>query len=76
MRLGYEDDGISQDYLKGRATWIHFVYHDKTRTLRLSPGAPAGQTSQPVHRSLTLRLVTGGAGKTIVYDGKVKEVKL
>src|SRR6202012_676499 len=34
----YEDDGISQDYLKGIVTLIHLHWNDKARTLSLSPG--------------------------------------
>jgi alpha-glucosidase/alpha-D-xyloside xylohydrolase len=71
----YEDDGISQEYLKGKATWIHLVWKDKDRALTLSPGAPAGAVSQAVHRTFTVRLMTGGAPKTVKYEGKPVSVK-
>ncbi|MBS1662872.1 MAG: glycoside hydrolase family 31 protein [Bacteroidetes bacterium] len=71
----YEDDGISQDYLKGKASWIRMSWNDKTRTLSLSNGAPAGSASLPVHRSFTVKLMTGGSGKTIKYDGAPVSVK-
>jgi len=71
----YEDDGISQDYLKGIATWIHITWTDKTHTLTLSPGAPAGAVNQVVHRTFRIRLMTGGAVKTVEYGGMAVRVK-
>jgi alpha-glucosidase/alpha-D-xyloside xylohydrolase len=72
----YEDDGISLDYLKGKASWIHLAWKDKTRTLTLSPGAPPGATSQPIHRTFQVRLMTGDEAKTVRYDGTTVNVKL
>jgi alpha-glucosidase/alpha-D-xyloside xylohydrolase len=72
----YEDDGVTQDYLKGKASWIHLAWKDKTRTLRLSPGAPAGAISQPVHRTFSVQVMTGGAVKMVTYDGAAVSVKL
>jgi alpha-glucosidase/alpha-D-xyloside xylohydrolase len=68
----YDDDGSSQQYLHGKATWIRMRWNDDTRTLTLGPGAPAGQTSQPIHRRFLLRLMTRpvSAAKIITYDGK------
>jgi alpha-glucosidase/alpha-D-xyloside xylohydrolase len=68
----YDDDGISQQYLHGKATWIRLRWNDRTHTLTLEPGAPAGFTSQPIHRRFILRLMTRPASsdKTITYDGK------
>jgi alpha-glucosidase/alpha-D-xyloside xylohydrolase len=73
----YEDDGISQDYLKGKAVWIRLTWDDKTRTLSLSPGAPAGSTSKPVQQNFRIRLMMGAAAeKTILYTGKEMSVRL
>jgi alpha-glucosidase/alpha-D-xyloside xylohydrolase len=68
----YDDDGISQQYLHGKATWIRLHWNDHTHTLTLEPGAPAGFTSQPVHRRFILRLMTqpAASAKTVVYDGE------
>jgi alpha-glucosidase/alpha-D-xyloside xylohydrolase len=71
----YEDDGISLDYLKGKATWIHLVWNDKARTLILRPGAPAGYTSQPVQQRFRVRVMTGEAEKTVEYRGSELQVK-
>lgn len=72
----YEDDGISLDYLKGKASWIHMTWKDKARTLTLSPGAPAGFAGQPVHRTFVVKVMTGGASKTVKYDGAIVNLKM
>jgi alpha-glucosidase (family GH31 glycosyl hydrolase) len=41
----YDDDGISQEYLRGRGTWTRFVWDDRARRLTIEPGAPAGATN-------------------------------
>jgi alpha-glucosidase/alpha-D-xyloside xylohydrolase len=67
----YDDDGISQQYLRGHATWIRLTWDDRARTLTLQPGAPAGLTSQPVRRRFILRDMTRpAAAKTILYNGQ------
>ena len=73
----YEDDGISQDYLKGVATLIHLHWNDKARTLSLSPGeiglrpVEAGNhTPQPVQQKFIVQVMTGGTPKTILYKGQ------
>lgn len=72
----YQDDGISQDYLKGKATWIGMTWNDASRTLTLRPAAPAGNSNLPVHQSFKVQLMTGSAIKTIAYDGKPVSVQL
>ncbi len=66
----YEDDGISQDYLKGLATLIHFHWNDKARTLSLSPGETASPPPLPVKQKFIVKMMTGGAPKMIVYNGE------
>jgi alpha-glucosidase (family GH31 glycosyl hydrolase) len=72
----YEDDGTTLDYLKGKATWIHMTWNDKTHTLSLTPGAPSGSVNQPVHRTFQVRVMTGNTSMTVKYDGAVVNVKL
>jgi Glycosyl hydrolases family 31/Domain of unknown function (DUF5110) len=72
----YEDDGISQDYLSGKATWIRVTWDDKTRTLSLRPGSPAGFSSQPVQQTFVVRLMTGGADRTVKYKGEPVSIRL
>jgi alpha-glucosidase/alpha-D-xyloside xylohydrolase len=74
----YDDDGISQDYLQGKASWIRITWDDAGHTLTLHPGAPSGMTSQPVHRRFSLQMMTqaGKPVKTIDYKGEPLQVKL
>jgi len=74
----YDDDGISQDYLQGKASWIRMSWKEATHTLTLHPGAPAGGTSQPVHRAFAIQVMTrpDKSVKNIVYEGKRLEVRL
>ena len=70
----YEDDGLSQDYLKGKGTWIRMVWNDKARTLMLEPGAPKGSINVPVKRTFKVQLLPEGTSKTTTYDAKVVTV--
>jgi len=74
----YNDDGISQDYLKGKASWIRMTWDDAAHTLTLRPGAPAGMTSQPVHRRFAIRVMSqpGRPVKEVMYEGKPLKVKV
>ena len=66
----YEDDGISLDYLKGKATWIHMVWNDKLNQLSLEPGAPKGFTNQINKRMFKVELLPEGKTKNVNYSGK------
>jgi alpha-glucosidase/alpha-D-xyloside xylohydrolase len=73
----YQDDGISQDYLKGVATLIHLHWNDKARTLSLSPGEASllhseadSHKGRPVQQKFIVQVMTGGATKTVVYKGQ------
>ena len=74
----YDDDGISQDYLRGKATWIRITWEDATHTLTLRPGAPAGFTSQQVHRDFAVQVMTASAdaGKTVRYEGRIVSLQM
>ena len=74
----YDDDGISQQYLHGKATWISMRWNDSTHTLILSPGAPAGFTNLPVHRRFLIQLMTRPTASPtpIVYTGNPVAVPL
>ena len=64
----YDDDGISQQYLRGRATLTRITWSDHTRTLTLRPAAPG----LPVRRHFIVLDMTrpASSAKTIVYRGK------
>jgi alpha-glucosidase/alpha-D-xyloside xylohydrolase len=65
----YEDDGISQDYLKGRGSWTRLAWNDGTRQLTIEPGAPRGATNVPVQRTFKVELVPEGTTKDVTYTG-------
>jgi alpha-glucosidase/alpha-D-xyloside xylohydrolase len=71
----YEDDGISLDYLKGKAAWIHCTWDDAHTTLHIGPGAPAGYTNTPVQQTFHVRLMTTGAERTVIYKGMNTSVR-
>ena len=66
----YEDDGISQSYLKGEGSWIRMAWDDKTKKLKLEPGAPKGSTNVVVPRNFSVKLLPGGSVKQLAYNGK------
>ncbi|HVU55263.1 MAG TPA: TIM-barrel domain-containing protein [Puia sp.] len=65
----YDDDGISLDYLRGEAVWIRCVWDDAGKTLRLSPGAPAGSPDVVVARTFRVRVMPSGVEKVVLYKG-------
>jgi alpha-glucosidase (family GH31 glycosyl hydrolase) len=71
----YADDGISQDYLKARGTWIRMTWSDRTRRLSLEPGAPKGATNLATSRTFRVLLLPAGTTKDIRYDGKRVEIR-
>ena len=66
----YEDDGISLDYLKGKATWTHISWNDKAKQLSVEPAAPKGFTNQVNNRMFKVELLPEGITKDINYSGK------
>jgi alpha-glucosidase/alpha-D-xyloside xylohydrolase len=66
----YEDDGISQDYLKGRGTWTRLVWHDRVRQLTIEPGAPQGSTNLTMQRVFRVVLLPEGTSIDVTYSGK------
>ena len=65
----YEDDGISLDYLKGRATWTSMTWDDAAQVLTIEPGAPKGQTSLASNRIFKVQLLPEGTTKNVNYSG-------
>ena len=66
----YEDDGISQEYLAGKCTWIHFVWNDKLKQLVIKPGTSKGSTSNAVKQLFHVDLIPSGVIKKVNYDGR------
>jgi alpha-glucosidase/alpha-D-xyloside xylohydrolase len=70
----YEDDGISQDYLKGKATWTRITWNDKSKKLTIELGAPKGASSQVTDRTFKVQLLPEGTTKNVHFTGKRMEV--
>jgi alpha-glucosidase/alpha-D-xyloside xylohydrolase len=71
----YEDDGISQEYLKGKATWTSISWNDKEKQLTIAPGAPEGFKNEACSRSFRIELIPGNEIKTVSYIGQQVKVK-
>jgi alpha-glucosidase/alpha-D-xyloside xylohydrolase len=66
----YEDDGISQDYLKGRGSWIRISWNDSRRELTLEPGAPRGTTNVVRERRFKVVVLPDGVEREVAYSGR------
>ena len=66
----YEDDGISQDYLKQRGSWIRMTWSDRSRRLTLEPGAPPGATNVVSRRRFRVVMLPDGEERQVVYSGR------
>jgi len=66
----YEDDGISQDYLKGRATWTRITWNDRGKQLTIEPGAPKGSTNLATQRVFKVVILPEGTTRNVSYSGK------
>lgn len=72
----YEDDGISQDYLKARGTWTRIVWNDRAKQLTIEPAAPKGATNVAAKRVFRLVLLPEGTVKDVTYAGARMRVGL
>jgi alpha-glucosidase/alpha-D-xyloside xylohydrolase len=70
----YEDDGISQDYLKGKGVWTRMIWNDKIKQLIIEPAPPKGFTNMKTQRPFKVEIIPGGTIKEIQYSGKRMEV--
>ena len=66
----YQDDGISQNYLKGEYTLIDLHWDDVHRTLHIRPRHGTAQ------QTFRVRLMTDATEKTIQYKNKAMVVRL
>ena len=64
----YEDDGIRQEYLKGRGSWTRIVWNDRSRKLTLEPGAPAGSSNVATKRTFKVQMLPEGTIKEVTYS--------
>jgi alpha-glucosidase/alpha-D-xyloside xylohydrolase len=71
----YDDDGISQDYLTGKAcTLIDIKWDQNKKQLNLS--SPAGDSLIPTEKTFIIELIPTNITKEIVYTGKPLSVRL
>jgi alpha-glucosidase/alpha-D-xyloside xylohydrolase len=66
----YDDDGISQEYQKGRGSWIRLTWNDRQRQLTTEPGAPAGMTDVVAERRFRVILLPEGTTTDVTYQGR------
>jgi len=72
----YADDGISQEYLRARGTWIRMRWNDRARQLTLEPGAPKGATNLSTTRTFRVLLLPAGTTKDVTYEGRKVTIRL
>jgi alpha-glucosidase/alpha-D-xyloside xylohydrolase len=65
----YDDDGASQQYLRGRGSWTRLAWDDRARRLTIAPGAPAGATNVVAPRTFDVVLVPDGTTRRVTYAG-------
>ena len=66
----YDDDGISQEYLRGAGSWIRMSWNDRAGQLTLEPGAPPGATNLVAARTFTVRVLPEGVTRQVTYIGE------
>lgn len=66
----YEDDGVSLDYLQGRATRTRFTWKDAESRLIIEPAAPEGMPSLLGNRKFEVEIIPDGPTKTVLYEGQ------
>jgi alpha-glucosidase/alpha-D-xyloside xylohydrolase len=71
----YEDDGLTQDYLQGRATWTRITWIDRARQLTIDAAPPPGATNVRKARAFRLRL-PDGTTRLVQFDGVRLRVEL
>jgi alpha-glucosidase/alpha-D-xyloside xylohydrolase len=70
----YDDDGETQEYLKGQGTWTEFTWNDKDRKLTIKPGAAMASAAKA--KTYKIKLMAANKEKVVNYTGKLVEVKL
>jgi alpha-glucosidase (family GH31 glycosyl hydrolase) len=66
----YDDDGISQEYVKGRGSWTRIAWNDRTGQLTIEPGAPEGATNVATERTFRVQVLPEGTSKDVKYSGR------
>lgn len=69
----YDDDGISQDYLKGKSTRIRISYNNSNKKLTIEP---ATGNQGAVQKEFNIVLYPSGSQQKVNYKGSRIEVQL
>ena len=70
----YDDDGLSQEYLRDRGTWTRLTWDDRGNRLTIEPGPPRGATNLPTQREFRVVVMPEGTTKTVSYAGRTVRV--
>ena len=65
----YDDDGVSQDYLKGRGSWTRITWNDRARRLTIEPGPPKGATNVAGKRIFRVLVLPEGIVRDVAFAG-------
>jgi alpha-glucosidase (family GH31 glycosyl hydrolase) len=66
----YDDDGVSQEYLQNRGSWIGMRWDDGARRLTLAPAPPRGSTNVVRNREFVVTLLPEGTTRRVSYTGR------
>ena len=66
----YDDDGISQDYLRGRGSWTRLTWADRESRLTVAPEAVPGATNRTARRTFEVLMLPDSTRRTVTYDGR------
>ncbi len=70
----YEDDGASQEYLKGKFTRTRLAWNDQARRLTITPRTSAAAAPVTPAREFRVVLFPEGVTKTVRYSGRITTV--
>jgi alpha-glucosidase/alpha-D-xyloside xylohydrolase len=71
----YEDDGISLDYLEGKATKIKMIWNNVEKVLTVKPDILENQNKDLKERVFRIELLPEGTIKNVTYSGQPIEIR-
>ena len=71
----YEDDGISQEYLKGVASTTEFTWNDREKILTIQPGSQQA-FMRLENRRFRVELAHGENSRNVIYAGHMLKIGL
>jgi len=70
----YDDDGKTQNYLKGAGSWTEFTWNNAAKKLVIKPGAATKYAAKP--KTYKIQLVSANKERLVNYTGKIITIKL